>query len=67
MSKAHDLAPLRLAERQDASRRVMCPGGQHGDIHLDLGPVGGVGDGPGRYFGGQVAEEIFARVRGPVT
>jgi hypothetical protein len=42
----HDLIPLRLAEGKDLARTPVLGWSEHGDIYLDLGPVGGVRDDP---------------------
>ncbi len=57
MAGAHDVAPFRLAERQDAAGLAGHRWGQHGHVDLDLGPALGVGNDTGADLAGELAEQ----------
>src|ERR1700676_237804 len=46
VADVHDPVPLHLAEGKDLARTPVLGWSEHGDIYLDLGPVGGVRDDP---------------------
>jgi hypothetical protein len=60
VARAHDLAPIRFAERQDPAWGVGRGGGEDRDVHLDLRAFGGVVDGAVADFGGKLAEQAGA-------
>src|SRR5271165_654542 len=60
VADVHDPVPLRLAEGKDLARTPVLGWSEHGDIYLDLGPVGGVRDDPSAHLARQTAEHLRA-------
>src|SRR5271165_2715593 len=60
VADVHDPVPLRLAEGKDLARTPVLGWSEHGDIYLDLGPVGGGRDDPSAHLARQTAEHLRA-------
>src|SRR5690349_14831993 len=60
VTDVHDPVPLRLAEGKDLAGTPVLGWSKHGDIYLDLGPVGGVRDDPSAHLARQTAEHFRA-------
>jgi hypothetical protein len=56
VTTSHYLAPLRLPQREDASRCAGIRNGEHHDIDLDLSPFLGVVDDAVTHLSGKFAE-----------
>ena len=56
VAEVHDPVPFCLAQGEDLARAPRLGWGEDHDVHLDLGPVRGIGDDPGSHLARQAAE-----------